>query len=78
MTKQQAARQTALELVQRFGMLGMKWAQTDYFTLDKENAKQCAIIACEEIIKAIDWHNFETPNVEYIYWEKIIQEINKL
>lgn len=38
-------------------------------------AKKCAIIAVNEIIEAIDWHSFETPNAEITYWGSVINEI---
>ena len=41
-------------------------------------AKQCALIAVDEIMDAIDWHGFETPNKEIEYWEEVKQEIQKL
>ena len=41
-------------------------------------AKQCALIAVDEIIEAIDWHYYETPNNEIKYWEQVKQEIEKL
>lgn len=41
-------------------------------------AKQCALIAVDEIIEAIDWHYYETPNNEIQYWEEVKQEIEKL
>jgi len=40
--------------------------------------KQCALICVEEIIKAIDWHDFETPNKELNFWEEIKEELNKM
>ena len=42
------------------------------------HAKQCALIAVDEIIGAIDWHEFETPNKELTYWQEVKQEIEKL
>jgi hypothetical protein len=41
-------------------------------------AKECALLAIEEILKAIDWHEFEQPNKEYEYWNEVKQEIEKL
>ena len=41
-------------------------------------AKYCALEAVEMILRAIDWHSFETPNVEIEYWGKVKEEINKL
>lgn len=40
--------------------------------------KQCALICVEEIIKAIDWHDFETPNKELNFWEEVRDELNKM
>jgi hypothetical protein len=41
-------------------------------------SEECALIAVDEIIGAIDWHEFETPNKELIYWQEVKQEIEKL
>lgn len=41
-------------------------------------AKQCALLAVDEIISAIDWHEFETPNKEIEYWQEVKTEIEKL
>lgn len=40
-------------------------------------AKKSALIAVEEIIEAIDWHYYETPNNEIQYWEEVKHELNK-
>ena len=40
--------------------------------------KQCALIVVDEILEAIDWHNFEVPNDEIWYWQEVKQEIEKL
>lgn len=40
--------------------------------------KECAIIAVDEIIYAIDWHEFEAPNKEIEYWQQVKTEIEKL
>ena len=42
------------------------------------HAKQCALIAVDEILKAIDWHDFETPNNELKNWNEVKDAINKL
>lgn len=46
---------------------------TDALTL-----KDCAVVAVNEIIDAIDWHEFETPNKELNYWLDVRKEIKKL
>ena len=43
-----------------------------------ETAKQCALKNIDEILEAIDWHEFESPNKEYEYWAEVIEEINKM
>ena len=43
-----------------------------------ELSKQCATIAVNEIIDAIDWHEYETPNKELNYWLEVRKEINNL
>ena len=43
-----------------------------------ELSKQCALIAVNEIIEAIDWHEYETPNKELNYWLDVRKEINNL
>lgn len=47
-------------------------------SMDNYQAKQCALIAVDEIMNAIDWHDFETPNKEFEYWQEVKQEIEKL
>jgi hypothetical protein len=46
----------------------------DFAKLNKEDAKQCALIAVDEIIK--DKKMFNQISVEY--WEDVKQEIEKL
>ena len=46
-------REKALQLCQKFGYLGIKWEQAEYTTLSLENAKECALIAVDEIISNI-------------------------
>ena len=71
-------REKALQLCQKFGYLGIKWEQAQYTTLSLENAKECALIAVDEIIDAVDWHEFEVPNDVLHYYFEVKQEIEKL
>lgn len=41
-------------------------------------AKQCALIAVDEIIDAIDWHEFEVPNDQLKFWFEVIKQIEEL
>jgi hypothetical protein len=54
----------ARELVEAF---------TDALTL-----KDCATFLVNEIIEAIDWHEYETPNKQINYWLDVRKEIQKL
>jgi hypothetical protein len=63
-------KEKAQELVDKFN-----YESKHYLMLD---AKQCALIAVDEIIGAIDWHEFETPNKELTYWQQVKHEINNL
>ena len=40
-----------------------------------QRAKQCALIAVEELIKET---SFEVPNIRERYWQEVKQEINNL
>jgi hypothetical protein len=37
-----------------------------------------ALVAVNEIIDAIDWHEYEMPNNETNYWLEVRKEINNL
>jgi len=41
-------------------------------------AIKCAILCVDEILSAIDWHDFETPNKEVEFWGQVKLEIKKL
>ncbi len=41
-------------------------------------AKNCALIAVEEIKEAIFWHPYESPNFELEYWQEVKIEIQRL
>ena len=43
-----------------------------------DDAIKCALIAVDEILDTIDWHEFESPNKEITFWEEVKNEINKL
>jgi purine-nucleoside phosphorylase len=58
----------AFELLQRYGILGINWECTGYYSLPIENAKECALILVDEILKT---HVATT----YEYWEEVRVEI---
>jgi hypothetical protein len=40
--------------------------------------KVFTLIAIDEICEAINWHEFETPNEQWNYWQQVKQEIENL
>ena len=58
------AKEKARELIQSFS--------------DASTLKQCATIAVNEIIDAIDWHEYETPNKQLNYWLDVRKHIQNL
>jgi hypothetical protein len=44
----------------------------------KRASKRYALTAVDEILNAIDWHNYETPNKELSFWHEVKQEIEKI
>jgi hypothetical protein len=64
-------KEKALELVQ-------KYFKANHQPYGFKDAKQCALIAVEEIKEAIFWHPYESPNFELEYWQEVKQEIEKL
>ncbi len=75
-------KEKALELIGNMGFsTGISInAQTGEFHPMYRNqyAKECALVAVDEIIEAIDWHKFDTPNQEFQFWQEVKQEIEKL
>ena len=41
-------------------------------------AKNCALIAVDEILKYIDEDDFIYPSPQFEYWQEVKEEINKL
>lgn len=70
----QAPIEKAKELIDKFVLL-----DNDIFcSVNYPYSKQCALIAVDEICEAINWHEFEVPNEEWNYWNKVKQEIENL
>jgi hypothetical protein len=59
----------ARELVNKFSTVGLQ---------QREEGIACALIAVDEIIQAIDWHDYEMPNNDTNYWLEVREEINNL
>jgi hypothetical protein len=59
----------AIELVNKFSTVGLQ---------QREEGIACAIMAVNEIIEAIDWHEYEMPNNDTNYWLEVRKEIHNL
>lgn len=49
-----------------------------FFFLTIPDAKKAAIVTIAEILDAIDWHAYESPNAEFEYWDKVLVELKSL
>jgi len=62
------SKEKAEELFNKYATYAVMW--TGGIEVEKQNCKQCALIAVDEIMKA---HSFDK-----MYWEEVKQEIKKL
>ena len=69
-------KEKAVELVSKFKPFA-DYQEDDCFNQIEKmliNAKKCALIAADEILFIVDYYN----DVEFIWWEEVKQEIEKL
>jgi hypothetical protein len=71
-------KQKAKQLVKKFTSATMTLVADYEWVDDIQSAKQCALIAVDEIIEAIEWHEYETPNKEIRFWVEVKKEIELL
>lgn len=71
-------KEKALEIVQRFGRIipfqDTYYSEEELYKMHKKNAKECALICVDEILKS--QHNVWENTIEY--WQEVKLEINKL
>ena len=74
------AKNKAKELLDRYAPLAKYWDCYNDEPLEENNAKQCALIAVEEIIKVlVDLSNGEFTFIKDVeYWQEVKNEIEKL
>jgi len=69
-------KEKAKELVEIFRL---KVLDYDGNGINGFKAKQCALIAVDEILNAIDWDYYEgSAQTEHNYWKEVKTEIEKL
>lgn len=72
-------KEKAFELAHKFRLLEIRTSENSYMMISMADAKQCALIAVGEILKALD-----NPDEKYSmkdsveYWSQIKQEIENL
>ena len=76
--------QQASELIDKFrdyvaGYIGSSMlTNTEYPEQITRNAKQCALIAVDEILKALDDHSDEIVTINTDYWQAVKAELEKV
>jgi hypothetical protein len=70
------AQEKAKELVDKLARIDGYQDSIDLSTCLDEI--EYALIAVNEILQAIDWHKFETPNVEIDFWQEVKNELLKM
>lgn len=73
-------KEKAFELAHKFRLLEIRTSENSYMMISMQAAKQCALIALEEIIKAIpDASDDDSPyNHELVWWQEVEKEIEAL
>lgn len=71
----QTPQEKAKELVAKYRNIIMSFLSD---RMKKENAKECAIIAVDEIINSVVIINLTVAENQFEYWEQVKEEINKL
>jgi hypothetical protein len=66
-------KEKAAELVEQYNL-----HENLYYSITEYQAKDCALIAVEQIKEAIFWHPYESPNFELEYWNEVKKEIEAL
>jgi len=71
-------REKAKELFRKFIPPTQQWDDIDGYITDEYNAKQCSLIAVDEILEMDLPILEEDADTFYDYWEEVKQEIEKL
>ena len=72
-------KEKAFELAHKFRLLEIRTSENSHMMISMADAKQCALIAVDEILK----ENLELPDepetvVRYLFWQEVKQEIENL
>lgn len=71
-------KEKAIELVDMFMEHTVEWDNVTEYAFDSEyHAKQCTLIAVDEIIEALHEHHWQNRLI-IDYWEEVKHELEKL
>ena len=72
-------KEKAFELAHKFRLLEIRTSENSHIMISMSDAKQCALIAVDEIIKANPYERNKTDMDSTIdYWQEVKQEICSL
>jgi len=71
-------KEKAEELVSRYRKEILKGKYRVNGFIVEEISQECALIAVDEIIDAIDWHKYEVPNDQLNFWFEVKRKIENL
>ena len=63
-------KEKAIELVDKYGTYVVMW--TGGIEVERQNCKQCALIAVDEILKLL------SNDIDLYYWQEVKTELEKL
>ena len=67
-------KEKAQDLIDKYIEFTQEWDEIDGYVIDMYNAKQCALIAVDEILNELDLQN----HILRSYWYDVQNEINQL
>jgi hypothetical protein len=72
-------KEKAFELAHKFRLIDIRTSETTTMMISMADAKQCALIAVDEIIKAVNDPDDTFLSKDGVdYWQEVKQEIEKL
>ena len=71
-------KEKAFELAHKFRLLEIRTSENSHMMISMANAKQCALIAVDEILFALKYDMNEPTSASVRYWQEVKQEIENL
>ena len=71
-------KEKAFELAHKFRLLEIRTSENSHMMISMADAKQCALIAVDEILFALKYDMNEPTSASVRYWQEVKQEIENL